>query len=274
MIITFCLLICSVFEADQQWQFCGWLETESQLSIAASEYQRFAISFPDDERTSRAWWKSGCLYNQLEEYELAATSYSMLTNDSTFQTQALYQLHYLHELKDVALADTVPELLASASMYIQLIKAFEQANLDSALAIINSFPQDDTPWSRTVYANKSVAETLRNYSIKNPWLYGTYSTILPGLGQLVLNRKTDALLAFNMSVGLGLLSYYYYREDNKPASWGFGIPAIFFYLGNIYGAANTAKLTTYENQIKSAWDFKTLLEDHLKTQEQWCPCCQ
>lgn len=93
----------------------------------------------------------------------------------------------------------------------------------------------------TKYYDNSVEGLKLNY--KKPWLAGTMSAIVPGLGKVYTGYYKDGIMAFLMT---GVSAYQAYRGF-KAKGAGSGIFIIYtgltagFYLGNIYGAVKSAR---------------------------------
>ncbi len=78
---------------------------------------------------------------------------------------------------------------------------------------------------------------------KSPFLAGTLSTFVPGLGKVYTKNYGDALISFLFT---GLNAWQSYRGFKKDGfrsvrGWIFGGFAASFYLGNIYGSVKAAK---------------------------------
>lgn len=88
---------------------------------------------------------------------------------------------------------------------------------------------------------KDMVEAYDALSFKSPELAGIYSAIIPGMGQLYINRPRDAAASFILN-GLfiwGIVESF--RQDNQPV----GITLLVFesgwYAGNIYSAISGAE---------------------------------
>jgi hypothetical protein len=78
-----------------------------------------------------------------------------------------------------------------------------------------------------------------NLSSKNPFIAGTLSAIVPGLGRAYCNRWGDAAFSF-LAVGVTILPAIYFYEEDRTFSIATGIAGLFFYGGNVYGSAQGA----------------------------------
>ncbi len=110
---------------------------------------------------------------------------------------------------------------------------------------------------KTLNSYYQLALAGSNLNYKKPWVAGTLSTIVPGLGKFYTGYTKDGLIALLMS---GISAYQAYRGyDAKGARSGIFIiysgMAAGFYLGNIYGSIKSAKQKN--NKLNEAMDAKT-----------------
>ncbi len=96
-----------------------------------------------------------------------------------------------------------------------------------------------------------------NINYKKPWLAGTLSTIVPGLGKFYTGYTKDGLIALLMTSISGYQAYRGY--SGKGARSGIFIiytgMAAGFYLGNIYGSIKSAKQKN--SRLNEMMDAKT-----------------
>jgi hypothetical protein len=74
---------------------------------------------------------------------------------------------------------------------------------------------------------------------RSPWLAGTLSAVVPGLGRVYLGRWQDGILSFFLvGVTAGISAHGFYQDGRSSVrGWLFGSTAAVFYLGNVYGSA-------------------------------------
>ena len=90
------------------------------------------------------------------------------------------------------------------------------------------------------------------YSGPNPWVAATFSSVLPGSGQIYQGRYRDALSSIFM---IAIPSYFAVKakkNDEHAFAAGAGTLAGFFYLGNVASAYRTA-IMRHENDEKTWW---------------------
>lgn len=90
---------------------------------------------------------------------------------------------------------------------------------------------------------------------KSPWFAGSLSAILPGAGQIYSEHYVDGVTAFffnSMFLGSAAIMYDLEQRANRPhvASAAFGVVGVFFYLANVFGAAQSAqRYNTYQTRL-------------------------
>ncbi len=96
-----------------------------------------------------------------------------------------------------------------------------------------------------------------NLNYKKPWLAGTMSALVPGLGKVYSGYYKDGIIAFLMT---GISAFQAYRGYNAKGA-NSGIFIIYtgmtagFYLGNIYGSIKSARQKN--KRLNEAIDKKT-----------------
>lgn len=100
---------------------------------------------------------------------------------------------------------------------------------------------------------EGLVEGARNYPgipVKSPGLAGGLSAVLPGAGQLYVNRPGDALVSFLLNGAFIWATVEAFQNDNDVTG---GILLFFesgWYLGNIYNAMNGAQKYNRRNEQK------------------------
>jgi tetratricopeptide (TPR) repeat protein len=90
---------------------------------------------------------------------------------------------------------------------------------------------------------------------KSPWFAGSLSAVLPGAGQIYSEHYVDGVTAFffnSMFLGSAAIMYDLEQRANRPhvASAAFGVVGVFFYLANVFGAAQSAhRYNTYQTRL-------------------------
>lgn len=78
---------------------------------------------------------------------------------------------------------------------------------------------------------------------KSPFLAGTLSTVIPGLGRAYTGDWKDGLVSLIFTAGMAFQSYRGFNIDGIKSfrGWAYGGVGLGFYLGNIYGSVKSAK---------------------------------
>jgi putative membrane protein insertion efficiency factor len=117
------------------------------------------------------------------------------------------------------------------------------------LAALASPAPDDTT-RRRIETLAGFVEQGPRLPRRSPVLAGTISAVLPGSGQLYSGRGSDGLrhLLFNAAMILTTISFA--RGEHVPAAILTGSLALPFYIGNIRGAADSAKRFNRERRLE------------------------
>jgi len=94
---------------------------------------------------------------------------------------------------------------------------------------------------------------------KKPWVAGTLSALVPGLGKVYNNKPLQGLSAFMVCASLGYQTFEAYKNRNVSAAplYIFGSMLGAFYFGNIYGSA--IGVTVSKNRLNAEIDNQILL---------------
>lgn len=86
----------------------------------------------------------------------------------------------------------------------------------------------------------SEINSFRNLSIKSKTVSVLFSSLFPGAGQIYSGKYLDGFLSFVGVLATAGGSYYAYKKGYKQTSYSLGFFSALFYVGNIYGAYNSA----------------------------------
>jgi len=231
--------------------FADHLYDQGDYYRAITEYERVLFYFPGSPLASTARFQIAMSYVKGEKFAQAIEGFKRLAAD----------------LGPDPLGEKSQFMLAAALIrkgdYVPAIQALE--------AYLRMFPRGDLrddvqiklgwcylrtgdwmrasreflelpPDSALAREGKELSELSKNYPAlphKSPALAGTLS-ILPGAGQLYVDRPGDAFGSFLLNGGFIWGATESYRRGNRVAA---GILAVFeigWYAGNIYGAVNGA----------------------------------
>jgi tetratricopeptide (TPR) repeat protein len=240
---------------DLQIQIGDAFFSQGDYYRAITEYKKLAILFPNSNRLPESLYKIGISYYRGDDFESAAASFAKVRKTyaaSHFSRAAFYEgLSYrnLERYDDAALAferarlfDEQDPAAADAQLGLSL-NALDQDDYSGCRTELNAFLVN-YPVDERVQAVRESLKLLDEYEgipLKSPVLAGTLSAILPGSGQVYSGRKKDGAVAF--VVNALFITGTIVALDNEnyaiaAIAGGVGLP---FYIGNIYGAANSAK---------------------------------
>ena len=228
---------------------------EGDYYRAVTEYKKLTILFPDSDRLPEALYNIGISYYRGKDFESAVKSFAKVRQTyaaTHFSNAAFYEgLSYrkLGRYDAAALAfersrlfDEKHPAAANAQLGLSL-NALEQDDVSGCRAELEDFlvnhPEDD----RAPAVKKSfiLLDEYEAVPLKSPFLAGTLSALLPGSGQVYAEHYKDGVMAFLVN-GLFITGTIVALDAENYAlaaiAGGVGLP---FYIGNIYGAANTAR---------------------------------
>ncbi len=241
-----------VIDADQQFDFAGHLFKAEKYETAAAEYDRFVYFFPDDHRVDKAKYMAAVCYFKAGQWEKAKTGFNALTfpfKDTVISANAYFMLSKCH-LRMGQTHQATADLRNLATL-TRVKKVKDAACYELAWISINSGVFDNTPdcfesmgiEQRRAYGIDPLKSALLNSDAlpyKNPKLAGFMSGIIPGAGQLYIERPKDAFTALLINAGLILAAYTAFDDDNTALGAVISFVEFGFYAGNIYGATTGA----------------------------------
>lgn len=228
---------------------------EGDYYRAVTEYKKLTILFPDSDRLPEALYNIGISYYRGKDYESAAKSFAKVRQTyaaTHFSNAAFYEgLSYrkIGRYDAAALAfersrlfDEKHPAAANAQLGLSL-NALEQDDVLGCRAELEDFLVNHPEDERAPAVKKSfiLLDEYEAVPLKSPFLAGTLSALLPGSGQVYAEHYKDGLMAFLVN-GLFITGTIVALDAENYAlaaiAGGVGLP---FYIGNIYGAANTAR---------------------------------
>ena len=238
-------------DADQQFKFADYLFEKGDYLKSADEFQRFIFFFPEDPRAEQAQFKRGMAFLNNRRFSAAIASFNavivrykdtplsrrsyLMISESHRRSRAfdaaVIALHNLIQI--TADTDTKDE-----AYYRQAWIYVETGDWDQARS---SFSKISAPNWKKYSLNNLLTDLDFEKSIprKDPRLAGALS-IVPGAGQLYVERYRDALIAFLINAGLILAAYESFDNELYALGGLITVVEIGFYTGNIYGAVSSA----------------------------------
>ena len=151
--------------------------------------------------------------------------------------------------------DSVRSIMNSPSMSLWL-KACDSMYLESALQILQRKEERSLlndckglEWDEL----KKVDSTLNKFGRKSPFLAGSMSALIPGLGKVYAGKPRQGVMAFVTSVVLGWQAVEGYQNGgvNDPRFIIFGSLFAIHYVGNIWGSAVAVSVNYQNNYYES-----------------------
>lgn len=162
--------------------------------------------------------------------------------------------HRLVELTNGELEPELRELVQYQIMYTDVV--LRQDGVDEARA--QSFESETLRVKAATLVEQDRAfDELR---LKRPWLAGTMSAVVPGVGQFYNGRPVDGLLALGVTGAFGVGTYFAFAEA-KSISLGVILALLTagFYSGNIVNAVVDARKINARRYLKF---FERLKAEH------------
>jgi hypothetical protein len=110
----------------------------------------------------------------------------------------------------------------------------------------SALASQDNPYSTPALRMAEGIEEIKDLPHRSPALAGLMSGLLPGSGHLYAGAAKDGLLAFLVTGALIAGSVEAWTQEVYGVAGLVSVAALTFYLGNIYGAVNSAHLANQE----------------------------
>lgn len=262
-------------EPDPYLDFAQSLFDEGDYYRAVTEAKRFLFLQPDHPRRVEAQLLIARSHMASGEFPAARTAYRPVVSQKErpdLAAEALLELGRCLERIDPgdALAyykglQDEPDLPASQAGHIRnaaryrlgwlLMDAGRWAEARRAFESVDE-GHDLRDSARQLALLAPEGETL---PYRSPTAAGALSAVLPGAGQLYVNRPVDAGLAFGLNAAFLLGSIEAYQNESWAVFGLLGLMELSWYGGNIYNAVNGAHI--HNRQVKD--DFiKKLDQNH------------
>ncbi len=213
----------NIFEPSNILQFADYLYHQEDYSAALNEYRRY-LFLADTEHETVSEKIIDCLI-KLEKFNEALRESAKLKNDNKrdFTNGLIYFLAGKFDSSRIHLDRVGIPYQKDAKRLIGLGYASE-LKFDKAKKYIQ-LPEDVPKYKNT--------------------LMGALFALFPGGGHFYCGRIGDGLFSFLVISTAGLVSYYYYsQEEDIKFGIAFGV-TILFYAGNIYGGINAVRNYNY-----------------------------
>jgi hypothetical protein len=243
-----------IYDSSHSFQYANFLFKSKEYQRASLEYER--TCFLDSQNWGahfyliQSYRKSeqatkGVAHFQQIRYQLPPTEFQRFEHEKNINLFIVQPSYFLAQ----AQMDSMDELPYFKSPSLLLTHNWKVSR--SYLTEVD-YKSDKT---LAVYYENTLAGLNLNY--KKPWLAGTMSALVPGLGKVYSSYYKDGIIAFLMT---GISAFQAYRGYNAKGA-NSGIFIIYtgmtagFYLGNIYGSIKSARQKN--KRLNEAIDKKT-----------------
>ncbi len=247
------LLLSLEIEPGRVLAYAEELEAEGLFLNAAREYLRYWVYLPSDSLAPYALMRAGVCYGKAGRADLAKGVFERYLKAGYPKPQfaklelakALFALGEDPEslLKEVEAE--LPKEAATLRAWAFLVRdrpaeakrVLRSAGLDSLAQLLDAFPRG-----------------------VNPWLASGLSAFVPGSGQCLYGHISDGAMALLFSVGMAVVSGYYFLKEERPVPGAItGALAAFFWGGQAYGAYVGARTRRYHLRRRFREDLKPRL---------------
>jgi TolA-binding protein len=238
---------------EKMMSFADSLYSQKDYYRAITEYERVMFFYPQHPLSKTAQYQIAESYFKGEKYDQAINLFNKLASDNANEEtgiKSLFRLGEVHYQKS--------DYEKAKSVFTQFVDKYpKDGRVDSARLKIGWSSLSEGDWDMAVTEFQSVpsgsplrgqAEGLaveaKHYPEipkKSPALAGVLSGVLPGAGQLYINKPRDSLISFLLNGAFIWASAESFRHHNNTTG---GVLLFFeagWYMGNIYNAVNGAK---------------------------------
>lgn len=247
LILALCLLTPAWSWAGDSPDFARRLAAQGELRAAAVEYRRFLFENPEIRDRTQVNRELARVYLRLGRGDAAL---KLVENEDRPPPEAVSitarallllkrQVEAERYLTGLSEARQIPdEVRHQALLELGLIR-LRRAEFKAAAELFGRIPTGSKLGLKAAFLAKEAPKGAELEEL-NPSLYAVLSGILPGLGQALMGRITDALWASSLSIGPGIGAYLALASGAWVTGIVVGLAALAFYGGNIYHALNTA----------------------------------
>lgn len=150
------------------------------------------------------------------------------------------------------------------------LKRFEQSGIlllkrnmggfDSCFALVDT---TDYRFATEAVNLLQVRQDISGYSRRQPWVAGTLSALVPGLGKVYAGNTGEGIAAFLVTGSLMAVTAENWIKEG-PTNWktiAAGLLSAVFYVGNIYGSVATVKVNLRDFNQRN--DVQILYDIHI-----------
>jgi hypothetical protein len=247
-----------LYNFDNTKKFAQYLAKSGQFDIATREYERLVFMRPDNDTLKTTllslYRRSGKLEDGLSRgKQLFPDLTKMPANAALEYSRTLLLKPAYKEAQSFAENNSLlphgDKLILSATSEI-LRDNYKQAN-----QILKALKDDE---HHLAIDYKELTQQALEAKHKSPALAGFMSAVIPGTGRFYTKDWKDGLISMLFIGTMGFQAYRGFLKSgtNSTRGWIYGTVGLGFYLGNIYGSAQSAKFYNKKKRqnIKNSLD--------------------
>ncbi len=231
-----------LYNLENSSKYANYLMLSKQYKLAAEEYERLVFMNPANiefkSKLVRAYRNSG-------DYHLALKKINEFSNGNVFGLPEELAYEYIATLLLINSTREVNSFLKNNNSIDRFHKTiFKWSNNMIGGNYKNAKIQLDFLNDNKLYPEMSfITKSALEQKHKNPFIAGSLSLIVPGLGKVYTENYTDGLISLLFIAGTAWQSYRGFTKSGIKSfsGWIFGSISFGFYIGNIYGSAKSAK---------------------------------
>jgi tetratricopeptide (TPR) repeat protein len=255
------------------YRFACDLMEKGHWEQAIEEFRRFCFFHPEDPLVPKASLAVGLCYEQggrfpeaIETYRRVAARYP----DDPAGREALYRVgetsYRAESFEDARIAlerfvtERPEDPWSWKARYRGAWASLHEHAFVNARDEFSSLALQDNPYKSPAQRMTEGIEEIKDLPHRSPALAGLMSGLLPGSGHLYAGDLKDGLLAFLVTGALIAGSVEAWDQEVYGVAGLVSVAALTFYLGNIYGAVNSAYLANQERLEAHLRDYATSYE--------------
>jgi len=255
----------NLFDYSHSLRFADYLFRTEQYELAISEYERIVFMKPDDFGSRVKLLKS---YRSLPDLQRAyLKGRGWLQEMDTFPPELALEygrillLQKQFPVLDQFLMHPGIRLDSNERNSLRLNSLILQRQFDNAEMLLND-NMHHMPVSELQFFTQEI-ETGRHLKQKSPLLAAGMSVVLPGSGRIYAGDWKDGLVSILIIGSTGFGAYRAFLKEGKGSAlaWIYSGLSFGFYLGNIYGSYQSARL----NNIKKIQRFEKEVLHHISS---------
>ena len=260
-------------ELPGPFRFACNLMEQGHWEQAIEEFRRFRFFHPESPLVPRASLAIGLCYEQGGRFSEAVETYRWVASgyaDDPAGREALYRVgetsYRAESFEDarVAMERFVAERPDDPWSWKARYRGAWASLREHAFVVARDefslIASVENPYRGPAQRMSEGIEEIKELPYRSPTLAGLLSGLLPGSGHLYAGARKDGLLAFLVNGALIAASVGAWDQEVYGVAGVVSVVALTFYLGNIYGAVNSAHLTNHERLEAHLRHYRTKYE--------------